>query len=96
MEEELNLHYQELTPMNTADEYLLANQVQRLMMCFDVYLETKTVGDEGSERPLEFAREKMYMRITRYLTFFLSLFQEKNVEIFCQVCQFFLSLGTLS
>ena len=64
MEEELNLHYQELT-VNTADDYLLANQVQRLMMCFDVYLETKTVGDEGSERPLEFAREKMYMRITR-------------------------------
>lgn len=64
MEEELNLHYQELT-VNKAEDYLLANQVQRLMMCFDVYLETKTVGDEGTERPLEFAREKMYMRITR-------------------------------
>ena len=63
LESELNLHYDELITEKSRD-YLLSNQLQRLLMCFDVFLETKGEG-QGLEGPTEFAREKMFIRLTR-------------------------------
>ncbi|XP_038053852.1 THO complex subunit 5 homolog [Patiria miniata] len=63
LESELNLHYDELVTEKSHD-YLLSNQLQRLLMCFDVYVETRGEG-EGAEGPTEFAREKMFIRLTR-------------------------------
>ena len=64
MEAEVNLYYDELFTAKSHD-YLLSNQLQRLLMCFDVFLETKGEG-EGAEGPSEFAREKMFIRLARY------------------------------
>ncbi|XP_033628155.1 THO complex subunit 5 homolog A-like [Asterias rubens] len=63
MEAEVNLYYDELFTAKSHD-YLLSNQLQRLLMCFDVFLETKGEG-EGAEGPSEFAREKMFIRLAR-------------------------------
>jgi THO complex subunit 5 len=57
------VHYHEL--VNKSHGELLSNQIQRLMMCFDVYLETASKNMAG-EGPMEFSREKVYPRITRY------------------------------
>ncbi|XP_022085627.1 THO complex subunit 5 homolog isoform X2 [Acanthaster planci] len=65
LESELNLHYDELVTEKSHD-YLLSSQLQRLLMCFDVYVETRREGEgDGAEGPTEFAREKMFIRLTR-------------------------------
>ncbi len=63
LEAEVNLYYDELITAKSHD-HLLSNQLQRLLMCFDVFLETKGEG-EGAEGPSEFAREKMFIRLAR-------------------------------
>lgn len=63
MEEEVNLHYEELTKDKSHDQ-LLTNQLQRLAMCFDVYLETETVNT-AREGPSEISREKVFTRVAR-------------------------------
>lgn len=62
MEAELNIHYGELTTDKLQD-LLLANQLQRLSMCFDIYLETES--EHHLEGPAEFAKDKIFPRITR-------------------------------
>ncbi|KAK3587348.1 hypothetical protein CHS0354_036514 [Potamilus streckersoni] len=62
LEEELNVHYEELVQEKSCD-YLLTNQMQRLIMCFDVYLETGE--NSAKEGPSEFSREKVFSRTTR-------------------------------
>ncbi|CAG5135934.1 unnamed protein product [Candidula unifasciata] len=62
MEEEVNLHFKELLRGKSHD-HLLANQLQRLLMCFDVYLETDTPA--SSLVPVEIPKEKMMPRICR-------------------------------
>lgn len=44
---------------------LLTNQIQRLCVCLDVYLETESQVCDGSEGPKEFPREKMCLRTAR-------------------------------
>lgn len=44
---------------------LLTNQIQRLCVCLDVYLETENQVCDGSEGPKEFPREKMCLRTAR-------------------------------
>ena len=62
LEAEVNVHYEDLIMKDSRDQ-LLTNQVQRLLMCFDVYLETES--DEAHEGPAEFGKEKVYPRVTR-------------------------------
>ncbi|XP_059162376.1 THO complex subunit 5 homolog A-like [Physella acuta] len=62
MEEEVNVHYQELLNGNVKDQ-LLPNQLQRLLMCFDVYLETDIPA--SSLVPIEIPKEKMMPRTSR-------------------------------
>ncbi|TRY97050.1 hypothetical protein DNTS_001458 [Danionella cerebrum] len=47
---------------------LLTNQIQRLCMCLDVFLETESQVSDGSEGPKEFPREKMCLRTARGLS----------------------------
>uniref|UniRef100_A0A672NBQ0 THO complex subunit 5 homolog n=1 Tax=Sinocyclocheilus grahami TaxID=75366 RepID=A0A672NBQ0_SINGR len=44
---------------------LLTNQIQRLCVCLDVYLEMESQVCDGSEGPKEFPREKMCLRTAR-------------------------------
>ncbi|CAG2212482.1 THOC5 [Mytilus edulis] len=62
MEEEVNVHYKEMIIHKSHDQ-ILANQLQRLLMCFDVYLETETQNAE--EGPKEISKEKVYARFAR-------------------------------
>ena len=62
METEVNLHYAELMKDKSHDQ-LLTNQIQRLLMCFDVYLETES--ENSSEIPCEFSKEKIFTRLAR-------------------------------
>ena len=63
MEAEVNVHCSELIGEKSAD-HLLTNQLQRLMMCFDVYVESES---ECSllEGPAEFAKERIFTKTTR-------------------------------
>ncbi|KAI0221809.1 THO complex subunit 5-like protein [Lamellibrachia satsuma] len=63
MQAEVNVHYDELVNSKSRDQ-LLTNQLQRLMMCFDVYLETEA-NTNVPEGPTEFAREKVFPRLTK-------------------------------
>ena len=74
MEAEVNVHYSELINSKSCDQ-LLTNQVQRLMMCFDVYLETDETTQEG---PVEFGKEKVYPRVTRFVSARASPLQFSN------------------
>ena len=69
MEEEVNIYHVELVKEKSRDQ-LLTNQLQRLAMCFDVYLETETINT-AREGPVEISREKVFTRIARY-TFHLT------------------------
>ncbi|BFZ04618.1 hypothetical protein BsWGS_07656 [Bradybaena similaris] len=62
MEEEVNLHFEELLPGKSHDQ-LLSSQLQRLLMCFDVYLETDTPA--SSLVPVEIPKEKVIPRTCR-------------------------------
>ena len=63
MESEVNIHYNELITDKSCDR-LLANQIQRLLMCFDVYLESES-GARSHESPVEFPKDKVFPRSTR-------------------------------
>ncbi len=59
----MNVHYEELTLRLSRDQ-LLTNQLQRLLVCFDVYLETEA-DTAATDGPLEFGKDKVYPRVTR-------------------------------
>ncbi|XP_061178240.1 THO complex subunit 5 homolog isoform X1 [Saccostrea echinata] len=63
MEEEVNVHHEELMKSKSCDT-ILSNQMQRLLMCFDIYLETEASGSE-EEGPREISKEKIYNRMLR-------------------------------
>ncbi|XP_073797895.1 THO complex subunit 5 homolog isoform X2 [Danio rerio] len=64
MESEVNVFRVELQGPRPGLQ-LLTNQIQRLCMCLDVYLETESQVSDGSEGPKEFPREKMCLRTAR-------------------------------
>ncbi|MCI4381933.1 hypothetical protein PGIGA_G00257640 [Pangasianodon gigas] len=64
LESEVNVFRSELQGPRPGLQ-LLTNQIQRLCMCLDVYLETESQVCDGSEGPREFPREKMCLRSAR-------------------------------
>uniref|UniRef100_A0A671KRL1 THO complex subunit 5 homolog n=1 Tax=Sinocyclocheilus anshuiensis TaxID=1608454 RepID=A0A671KRL1_9TELE len=64
MESEVNMFRAELQGPRPGLQ-LLTNQIQRLCVCLDVYLETESQVCDGSEGPKEFPREKMCLRTAR-------------------------------
>uniref|UniRef100_A0AAY4A0L6 THO complex subunit 5 n=1 Tax=Denticeps clupeoides TaxID=299321 RepID=A0AAY4A0L6_9TELE len=64
MESEVNVFRMELQGPRPGHQ-LLTNQLQRLCMCLDVYLETESQVCDGVEGPREFPREKMCLRTAR-------------------------------
>ena len=73
----MNIHYKELVKEKSRDQ-LLTNQLQRLAMCFDVYLETETVNT-AREGPVEISREKVFTRVARYTMCILDSFLLKCI-----------------
>ncbi len=65
MEAEVNTYYTELLKDKKSHDQLLTNQLQRLLMCFDVYLETEADGSSSCE----FGRDKIFPRTSRYIFF---------------------------
>jgi len=63
MESEVNVNYKELWGPKPGHQ-LLTNQLQRLCMVLDVYLETEP-HDPSVEGPKEFPQEKMCLRLVR-------------------------------
>ncbi|XP_061117754.1 THO complex subunit 5 homolog isoform X2 [Conger conger] len=63
MESEVNVFKSELQGPRPGYQ-LLTNQLQRLCLCLDVYLETES-QDDSVEGPREFPREKMCLRTAR-------------------------------
>ncbi|XP_006894935.1 PREDICTED: THO complex subunit 5 homolog [Elephantulus edwardii] len=63
MESEVNVCYKELYGAQTSYQ-LLTNQLQRLCVLLDVYLETES-HDDSVEGPKEFPQEKMCLRLFR-------------------------------
>uniref|UniRef100_A0A8B9GC74 THO complex 5 n=1 Tax=Amazona collaria TaxID=241587 RepID=A0A8B9GC74_9PSIT len=63
MESEVNVNYKELWGPKPGHQ-LLTNQLQRLCMVLDVYLETEP-HDTSVEGPKEFPQEKMCLRLVR-------------------------------
>ncbi|XP_060105322.1 THO complex subunit 5 homolog isoform X1 [Heteronotia binoei] len=63
MEGEVNVYYKELCGPKPGYQ-LLTNQLQRLCVVLDVYLETET-HDNSVEGPKEFPQEKMCLRLVR-------------------------------
>ncbi|XP_052801191.1 THO complex subunit 5 homolog [Mya arenaria] len=63
LEEEVNVQYEELVHAGSRDQ-LLTNQLQRLVMCLDVYLETESLT-ASQEGPVEIAKEKVFTRTAR-------------------------------
>uniref|UniRef100_A0A673MXE7 THO complex 5 n=1 Tax=Sinocyclocheilus rhinocerous TaxID=307959 RepID=A0A673MXE7_9TELE len=64
MESEVNVFRAELQGPRPGFQ-LLTNQIQRLCVCLDVYLEMESQVCDGSEGPKEFPREKMCLRTAR-------------------------------
>lgn len=64
MESEINVYYKELGGPSPGFQ-LLTNQMQRLCMLLDVYLETEC-HDNSVEGPHEFPPEKICLRLVRY------------------------------
>ncbi|XP_006640358.1 THO complex subunit 5 homolog [Lepisosteus oculatus] len=63
IESEVNVFKSELQGPHPGHQ-LLTNQLQRLCLCLDVYLETES-QDDSVEGPREFPREKMCLRTVR-------------------------------
>ena len=63
MESEVNVFKNELQGPRPGHQ-LLTNQIARLCVCLDVYLETDS-QDDSVEGPREFPREKMCLRTVR-------------------------------
>ena len=74
MEAEVNIHYDELLGNKSASrDQLLTNQLQRLLMCFDVYVETES-ENAAMEGPVEFAKERIFTKNTRFVLWCSFLF----------------------
>lgn len=67
MEKEVNVYAKDLIDPRSMDQ-LLTIQVQNLLMCFDIYLETEMDSRLAIEGPNEFAKEKMCPRVFRQLS----------------------------
>lgn len=63
MESEVNMCYKKLCGPRPSHQ-LLTNQLQRLCVLLDVYLETES-HDDSVEGPKEFPQEKMCLRLFR-------------------------------
>jgi THO complex subunit 5 len=63
MEAEVNFHYDELMPGGKPHAELLTNQLQRLCMCLDIFLESES--SYSTTAPVEFSKEKMMARLGR-------------------------------
>lgn len=63
LEKEVNAHFLELQSSKSSDQ-LLTNQIQRLIMCFDIYLEAP-VDKMDAPGPIEFTKEKNFARAAR-------------------------------
>ncbi|XP_063769422.1 THO complex subunit 5 homolog isoform X2 [Pseudophryne corroboree] len=63
MESEINVYYKELSGLSPGFQ-MLTNQIQRLCMLLDVYLETEC-HDNSVEGPHEFPPEKICLRLVR-------------------------------
>ncbi|XP_064612644.1 THO complex subunit 5 homolog [Liolophura sinensis] len=61
VETEVNVHWDELIQGKSHDQ-LLSNQLQRLLVCFDVYLETEA-QNMSFEGPAEIPKEKIFPRM---------------------------------
>ena len=61
LEEEVNLYYEELV-LDKGHDQLLSSQLQRLLVCFDVYLETE---EPDVSAPVEIPKEKVIPRVYR-------------------------------
>lgn len=64
MEREVNICSRGSVDPRSLDQLLIV-QVQSLLMCLDVYLETEMDRSAATERPNEFPKEKMFPRMTR-------------------------------
>lgn len=62
LEEEVNMYFDEYN-LGKSRDHLLSCQLQRLLMCLDIYLETDTPA--SSTVPIEIPREKMMPRTAR-------------------------------
>lgn len=81
IEAEVNVFYPELT-VHDSSLNLLANQLRRLQMCFDIYLECGSLNDvEGSEK---FDREKFFLRVKKGRDRGLPLKYDSNQGLFTQ------------
>ena len=75
----MNIHHEELLKGKSRDQ-LLTNQVQRLLMCLDVYLETEHKADE-LEGPKEFEQEKNFSRLSRWVGVVLYGYLRADAEV---------------
>ncbi|XP_078361839.1 THO complex subunit 5-like isoform X2 [Oculina patagonica] len=81
IEAEVNVFYPELTAHDSSLN-LLANQLRRLQMCFDIYLECGCLNDvEGAEK---FDREKFFLRVKKGRDRGLPLKYDSNQGLFTQ------------
>jgi len=81
MEAEVNVFYPELTERDSSLN-LLTNQLRRLQMCFDIYLECGSLNDvEGAET---FDREKFFLRVKKGRDRGLPLKYDANQGLFTQ------------
>ncbi|KAJ7387461.1 THO complex subunit 5 [Desmophyllum pertusum] len=81
IEAEVNVFYPELTAHDSSLN-LLANQLRRLQMCFDIYLECGCLNDvEGAET---FDREKFFLRVKKGRDRGLPLKYDSNQGLFTQ------------
>lgn len=85
MEAEVNIHFTELIS-NKSNEQLLTNQVQRLLMCLDVYLETEG-SNTSIEGPIEFAKEKIFPRFARYVCLLFRNLNDNSNHFGCLICR---------
>lgn len=81
IEAEVNVFYPELTARDSSLN-LLVNQLRRLQMCFDVYLECGSLNDvDGAEK---FDREKFFLRVKKGRDRGLPLKYDSNQGLFTQ------------
>ncbi|KAG1657739.1 THO complex subunit 5 [Nymphon striatum] len=65
MEQEMNIYTQEFLEDDSSDQ-ILVNLIEKLRMCFDIYLETAAmIVSDISEGPCEFPKEKVFIQSSR-------------------------------
>ena len=67
MEAEVNVFCDDLVTPRTS-HLILTNQLQRLLMCFDVYVETESENASSAEGPVEFAKERVFSKVCRLVS----------------------------